>query len=31
MVDIQNLLKQLLSAVYGKDVRQAISDRKVVL
>lgn len=26
MVDIQNLLQQLLSAVYGKDVRQAIHD-----
>ncbi|MCI7098107.1 MAG: SGNH/GDSL hydrolase family protein [Lachnospiraceae bacterium] len=26
MADIQNLLKQLLSAVYGKDVRQAIHD-----
>ena len=26
MADIQNLLKQLLNAVYGKDVRQAIHD-----
>ena len=26
MADIQNLLKQLLTAVYGKDVRQTIHD-----